>query len=140
MQSPKAPDSKYVRENANRLTNPEMLAAISNNEGLVKKLAAARGRFARQQHKLELLRMVVTEGLAGGETGLDELELKIAVYPFHYLLDTRDLIPDSVPVAGFSDDLAVIIIAWKLIEDKLKTFAAARGLLASKYFDINESD
>lgn len=140
MNTPKVPDRKFVTESAARLTLTDVATAVGSTEAISRKLAAARGRFARQEHKLELLGMVVREGLAGTLTDWSEADIKIAGFPFCYLLDSRDLIPDTVPVAGFSDDLAAIVVAWGILEDKLKAFADSRGLLFSRYFDINQSD
>ena len=40
-----------------------------------------------------------------------------------YLLKKRDLIPDSIPLIGIADDLAVLGLALKLSEPELKAFA-----------------
>ena len=43
-----------------------------------------------------------------------------------YLVKRRDLIPDSIPVIGIADDLAVMGLALKLSEPELKAFAEWR--------------
>ena len=43
-----------------------------------------------------------------------------------YLVKKRDLIPDSIPVIGIADDLAVMGLALKLSEPELKAFAEWR--------------
>ena len=43
-----------------------------------------------------------------------------------YLVTNKDLIPDSVPVAGHIDDIAVFTLALKLAEPELKAYAAWR--------------
>ena len=43
-----------------------------------------------------------------------------------YLVANKDLIPDSVPVAGHIDDIAVFTLALKLAEPELKAYAAWR--------------
>lgn len=48
-----------------------------------------------------------------------------------YLLKKKDLIPDSIPVIGIADDLAVMGLALKLSEPELKAFSEwrdARGM------------
>ena len=45
---------------------------------------------------------------------------------FLYLLKKKDLIPDSVPLLGMADDLAVLGLALKLSEPELKEFAQWR--------------
>ena len=43
-----------------------------------------------------------------------------------YLVKKEDLIPDSLPVIGLADDIAVICAALKLCEPELEEFAAWR--------------
>ena len=45
---------------------------------------------------------------------------------FLYLIKKKDLIPDSVPLLGMTDDLAVLGLALKLSEPELKEFAQWR--------------
>ena len=44
-----------------------------------------------------------------------------------YLLKKRDLIPDSIPVVGIADDLAVMGLALKLSEPELQAFSEWRA-------------
>ena len=44
-----------------------------------------------------------------------------------YLVTKKDLIPDSIPVLGIADDLAVLGLALKLSEPELKAFAEWRA-------------
>ena len=43
-----------------------------------------------------------------------------------YMLNKKDLIPDSIPIIGIADDLAVMGLALKLSEPELKAFAEWR--------------
>ena len=43
-----------------------------------------------------------------------------------YLLNRKDLIPDSIPLIGITDDLAVMALALKLSEPELKAFSEWR--------------
>ena len=44
-----------------------------------------------------------------------------------YLLKKKDLIPDSIPLVGIADDLAVMGLALKLSEPELKAFSEWRA-------------
>ena len=44
-----------------------------------------------------------------------------------YLLKKRDLIPDSIPIVGIADDLAVMGLALKLSEPELQAFSEWRA-------------
>lgn len=43
-----------------------------------------------------------------------------------YLVKKKDIVPDSVPVLGYADDIAVIALALKLSDAELKAFAQWR--------------
>ena len=51
---------------------------------------------------------------------------------FIYLVNRGDLIPDSIPVLGIADDLAVLGLALKLSEPELKAFSAWRAAQMSQ--------
>ena len=44
------------------------------------------------------------------------------VSAFLYLVKGRDIIPDSIPIVGMLDDVAVITVAMKLCEPELEAF------------------
>jgi len=41
-----------------------------------------------------------------------------------YLLKRKDLIPDSIPLIGKADDIAVMIVAMKVIEPEINAYKA----------------
>ena len=46
---------------------------------------------------------------------------------FLYLVKKNDLVPDSLPVIGLADDIAVIALAFKLCEQELNEFEQWRS-------------
>lgn len=46
------------------------------------------------------------------------------VAAFLYLVKRKDLIPDSIPILGYADDLAVLGFVLKLCQPELKEFEA----------------
>ena len=44
-----------------------------------------------------------------------------------YLIKRKDLIPDSIPIVGHADDLAVMGLALKLSEQELRAFSEWRA-------------
>ncbi len=46
----------------------------------------------------------------------------LLVSAFLYLVKKNDLIPDSIPVLGYVDDIAVLALAIKLCEPELKAY------------------
>ena len=43
-----------------------------------------------------------------------------------YLLKQNDLIPDSIPIVGYADDIAALMAALKFIEPELNEYRAWR--------------
>ena len=41
---------------------------------------------------------------------------------FLYLIKKKDLIPDSIPVIGIADDVAVLGVALKLVEKDVQAY------------------
>lgn len=48
------------------------------------------------------------------------------VSAFLYLVKKKDLIPDSIPVIGLVDDVAVVTVAMKLCESELQAYSTWR--------------
>ena len=63
----------------------------------------------------------------------------IIVGALGYLISPLDVIPDAIPIAGLSDDLAVLIYVldkvWGSVSDEIKEKAYAK---LSKWFDEDE--
>ncbi|MBO6046141.1 MAG: DUF1232 domain-containing protein [Erysipelotrichaceae bacterium] len=46
------------------------------------------------------------------------------VAAFFYVVRKKDLISDNIPVLGFADDIAVVVLALKFVEPELNAYAA----------------
>ena len=57
---------------------------------------------------------------------------------FAYLVKKNDIIPDSVPVIGFADDLAVATVAMVINEPELKAFAEWKAQQTGTPIDLVE--
>jgi uncharacterized membrane protein YkvA (DUF1232 family) len=130
------PTLDYVLSGARDLQPEDAVALAADQAGLERKIIQSRGRLQKQKHKIELFWMLLQDG-AAGRYNLAWEDLRLVAYVFHYLLRQKDLIPDSVPVAGLSDDLAVIVLVFEFLEPKLEQYAQAKGLVHSDYFCIN---
>lgn len=57
-----------------------------------------------------------------GEYAVQPRTLVTIVAALLYLLKQKDLIPDSIPVIGYTDDIAVLIAALKFLDPELKAY------------------
>ena len=63
-----------------------------------------------------------------GEYEVQPKVLATIIAALLYLLKQNDLIPDSIPIVGLTDDMAVLIAALKYIEPELNAYRAWRDL------------
>lgn len=43
-----------------------------------------------------------------------------------YFVSPIDIIPDSIPIIGYSDDVAVVAVCWKLVESDVEEYVKWR--------------
>jgi uncharacterized membrane protein YkvA (DUF1232 family) len=134
------PTADYVRQEAQCLTEEQVHAVLGGRDAMMSQVAASRGRLTKHLLKIELLSGFLADSLAGEYTSVTSSELQLAAFPLHYLVRGEDLIPDRVPVAGFSDDIEVILIVWELMEIRLRDYAKWRGLHLDRYFGPSTRD
>ncbi|MCI0555993.1 MAG: DUF1232 domain-containing protein, partial [Anaerolineae bacterium] len=75
--------------------------------------------------KLSALFRLVKAYLNGEYTKVPWESLVLAVGAIIYFLSPLDLIPDFIPVIGFSDDLAIIIMVYMSLQPILADFLAS---------------
>ncbi len=73
---------------------------------------------------LQLMISMVKGYITREYTEVSPKVIALVVSAFIYLVKRKDLIPDSVPVLGYADDLAIIGLALKLSETELDAFKA----------------
>ena len=74
-----------------------------------------------------LMTAMVKAYITGKYTQVSPKVIACLAGSFLYLVKNGDLIPDSLPVIGIADDIAVLALALKLCEPELKAFAAWRN-------------
>ena len=53
--------------------------------------------------------------------------IALLVSSFLYFVKKKDLIPDNIPIIGYADDIAVLMLALKLCEPELQAFSEWRA-------------
>lgn len=76
--------------------------------------------------KVPLMASMVKSYVTQEYTEVSPKVVASVVAAFLYFVKQRDLIPDSVPVLGIADDVAVVAAAIKLNEPELEAFAKWR--------------
>ncbi len=85
-------------------------------------VSIAQARGGKLFNDLQLLVRLVKAAINGAYTGLPVQKLVTIVAAILYLISPLDVIPDFIPVAGYTDD--AVVIAWVLnsIAEELKGF------------------
>lgn len=73
---------------------------------------------------------------------IDTKEKAVIIGALGYFILPIDLIPDTIPVAGFTDDLAALIAAYKFVEHNItpEIKTKAKTKLAEWFGDVDENE
>ena len=115
--------SKGVSEAQEIITNPsrvdEILIQLENK---LKEVPA----IGEQLSDVPVMIAMVKAWITKDYTVVSPKVIACLVGAMLYLLKKKDLIPDSIPIIGIADDLAVMGLALKLSEAELRDFKAWR--------------
>lgn len=73
---------------------------------------------------------------------IDAKEKAVIIGALGYFILPIDLIPDAIPVAGFTDDLAALLAAYKFVQHNItpEVEAKAKAKLAEWFGDVDERE
>ena len=73
---------------------------------------------------------------------IDAKEKAVIIGALGYFILPIDLIPDAIPVAGFTDDLAALLAAYKFVQHNItpEVEAKAKAKLAEWFGDVEERE
>ena len=105
------------------IRNPGKLEELLQQfEAKIKDLPVAGDALSRIPLMISMIRSYIT----GEYTAVSPKVIVTLVAAVIYLLKGKDLIPDSIPVVGYADDLAVFAAAFLLDEPELSAYSQWR--------------
>lgn len=78
--------------------------------------------------KLRLLRMVVSDYVAGRYRKAPWGAVAACAAAIAYVLSPFDLVPDFLVPVGWTDDLVVLALAWGFVKRELREYCAWKGM------------
>ena len=112
------------KDQAEELLNnpPKLEALLKQFEEKMKEVPMAGDALSRIPLMIDMIRSYITREY----TAVSPKVIATLVAAIIYLLTGKDLIPDSVPVVGYADDLAVFAAAFLIDEPELQAYSQWR--------------
>ena len=98
------------------------------------KLKDLPGEAAKQFANVPLMASMVKSYVSKEYTEVSPKVIIALVSAFLYLVKSKDLIPDYIPVIGLADDLAVVAIALAICQPELEAYSQWRDSGAPQAF------
>ena len=98
------------------------------------------GAVAGALTKVPLMATMIKSYVTGEYTVISPKVIASVLGALIYLVKGRDLIPDSIPILGWVDDVAVVALAIKLNEKELREFEAwKKGYVLPENVEENQA-
>jgi len=119
-------DEDKVKEEFERrldkVSEEDIERAVAESERIEEKVAGS-SVLSKELAKVRLLISALRDYWNGEYEEIPYGTIAAIVVALLYILSPIDLIPDIIPVAGYMDDLAVLLLAWKLISEDIRQYA-----------------
>jgi len=118
-------DEERIREEINKwsetVTEDDLKKAVESSEKILTKVKSS-SFLSKQFAKVELLIMMLKDYWNGEYTGVSWGIIAAIVAVLLYILSPIDLIPDFIPVIGYTDDVSFLLFAWSSISYEVEKY------------------
>lgn len=97
-------------------------SALSTAGKKLKRIAENSNEFKEMKSKLEILMRMVQAHLAGEYRSFPVSSILLIVFALVYFITPTDLIPDFIPLLGFTDDASVVFLIARKLNRDIKKF------------------
>ena len=125
------PDNDKFRKEFEKFradADKKMDEVINHEDDILSK--AKTGALKKELAKVKLLMMALKDYITGEYREIPYGTITAIVAALFYVFLPVDVIPDFIPVVGLTDDAAVVLLAWQLVQDDIRKYAlwkAAKG-------------
>ena len=121
-------------ENAKRVKESDIQKLLDRKDELDDKIKGVPSSFEKMINQIGLLFEMIVDFWEEEYREIPWFSIAMAVGALVYFLSPIDLIPDFIPIIGYVDDAAVILMAVKAIQSDLKAYCHFKGYDLEKYF------
>jgi uncharacterized membrane protein YkvA (DUF1232 family) len=108
------------------LKDPEIVISLLEK---LKKMIEKTG-LKEIRHNLELMIPYVKDVVSGTYKDYNTTNLVLIMICIIYVVSPVDIIPDFIPVLGFTDDVTVVAYAMKIVSEELRQYETWRNVVA----------
>lgn len=112
---------EYLERGARLIGDPEVERVVRNVEAIRRKFH--RGMALHYlEPRAELMTALVTDFWNGEYRDIPYRTISLIVFALSYVLESDDLLPDSLPVIGEVDDVIVVALCVRMVRDELERY------------------
>lgn len=113
---------KELKRGAERVTREDLERAVQKSQKIEEKVMST-SILSREWAKVRLLLMLLKDYWEGNYEEIPWSTIAAIVVVKFYILSPIDIVPDFIPVIGYSDDIALMLLVWRLISEDVKKYA-----------------
>jgi uncharacterized membrane protein YkvA (DUF1232 family) len=120
-EKPRGVGEDFVKKGASRIKEEDVKKVLDRAEEIGNKFESS-GPLKRLVKDFKLLMSLLNDYWHGTYREIPWWAISAVVFALLYVLSPIDLIPDVIPVIGYTDDAAVVALTLLLIEQELEKY------------------
>lgn len=123
-----------IEKKAKKVSDRDVVELIGREDEIIEKLRKVPSVFGKLVNQLKLLYEMITDYWKGDYKEIPWFSIAIAVAAVLYFINPFDIIFDLIPGMGYIDDVLVIGLVFKSMQEELKRYCAFKGYDPDEYF------
>jgi uncharacterized membrane protein YkvA (DUF1232 family) len=111
--------AKEVAKDKNRIS-----AVVSNARLKLQRITKDSNEFQEFKSKLEILLRMAKSHISGDFKAFSWKTILLIVFALVYFVVPIDVIPDFIPMLGYSDDISIVYFIFQKLNDDIARFVA----------------
>jgi len=110
-----------LKKRSEKVTEEELKKAVESSEEILSKVKSS-SFLSKEFAKVELLIMMLKDYWNSEYREVHWPIIAAIVVALFYILSPIDLVPDFVPIIGYTDDVALLLIVWASISYEVRKY------------------